>query len=95
VFLGAGSQGIKHDSGLHTRNSLCRINFEYFVQVLGEIHHYRNVAALSGEACARAARKHWRPKLPAGLDGGDYVICFTWNNQANGNLAVIRSVGGV
>ena len=48
-----------------------------------------------GQAGARAARQDGRAEFAAGRDGGDHVVGIARDDQADGNLPVVRAVGGI
>ena len=95
VRFGGVAQRIEHDAGLHARESADRIDLEDPVHVLREVEHDRHVAALSGEAGARAARQDGRVVLPARGHRRDHIVGIAGNDEADRNLAVVRAVGRV
>ncbi len=65
------------------------------VHVFAEIENDGDVATLAGETGARAARQDGRSVFAARRDGGDYVGVIARDDEADGNVAVVRGVGGV
>ena len=74
MLLGALAQVIEDDAGLHAGAAVDGVEVEDPVQVLGKIHHYSHVAALTGERSAAAAGKQWRAMLATKGDGGDDIV---------------------
>ena len=60
--------------GSTAREAALRIDLEDAVQVLGEIDHDGDVAALAGQAGAAAARENRRAMLAADRDGRDDIF---------------------
>ena len=94
-FPRALAQVVEDDARLHHRSTGRRIEGHDLVQVLGAVDDDGDVAALPGQAGAAAARQERRPKSPALFDGGDDVVDGARDDDADGNLAVVRAVGGV
>jgi hypothetical protein len=63
--------------------------------VLREIKYDCHVAALAGEGGASATTEHGHAPFPASGEGGDYVVIAAGENDPDGDLAVVGSVGGV
>ena len=91
----ASRSAIEHDAGLHARDLRRRIEREDAVQVLREIDHHRDVAALPGEAGARAARQDRRADFAARCDRRLDVGFVERNDQPDRDLPVVRGVGGI
>ena len=89
------THAIEHDAGLHARDLRRGIERDDAVQVLREVHDDRDVAALAGEARARAARQDRRAGFAARCDRRRDVGFVERNDEPDGNLAVVRRVGGV
>src|SRR5205823_13908243 len=64
-------------------------------EILGEVDHDGDVAALPGEARTPAARKHGRTVLAAQGDGLDHLLDRLGEHDSDGNLPVVRTVGRV
>ena len=96
-FVGFGgiAQRIENDAWLNAREFALRIELKNLVHVLRKIEDDGDVAALSGEAGAGAARKNGSFEFPAGGDGGDDIVRIAGNYEADGNLAVIGAVCGI
>ena len=95
VALGRLPQVVEDQPGLHARELPFRVEVEDAVQVLREIEHDGDVAALAGEARAAPARKERRFVLPADADSLDDVVERARNDDADRQLAVVRAAGGV
>ena len=89
------THAIEHDARLHARDLPRRIERDDAVQVFREVHDDRDVAALAGEARARAARQDRRARFAARRDRGDDVGFVERNDEPDGNLAIVRRVGRV
>src|ERR1700691_5459689 len=70
-------------------------DFKNLRHVLGEIQNDSDVAALAGERGATAAAEQRSVELAAEGNGGFDIIGVAGENNADGNLAVVGSVGGV
>ena len=93
--LGAIAQGIEDHAGLNASKPALGIEFQNLVHVGGEVQDDGDIATLSGKAGSRAARQHGRAKLSARRHGRDYVFSVARHHQADGNLAIVRAIGGV
>ena len=62
------TDAIEDDARLHASDLRCGVERDDAVQVLREVHDHRDVAALAGEARARAARQDRRAGFAAGGD---------------------------
>ena len=71
---------------------LAGIQLENPVHVLGEVEDDGDVAALAGEARARAARKYRRAERPARRDRGPHIVFVPGDDDADGNLTVVRGI---
>ena len=88
-FIGAIAQLIQHAAGLHPRVFLLRIDLNNLVQVLGEIHDHGDVAGLSAEAGAAAARQQRRVMLAGQSHRLDYFFDCFGNYNADWDLTII------
>src|SRR5207237_9397942 len=95
MLLGALAQVIENHAGLHAGAAVDRVEVKDPVQVLGKIHPYSHVAALTGERSAAAAGKQWRAMLATKGDGGDDIVQSLGKHHADGYLTVVAAVGGV
>src|SRR5690348_5068408 len=86
------SQIVQHATRTHARDALHRIYFEDLVDVLHPINYHGGIATLPGEARAAAARENRRAKFARDGYGCDNVLNMARNDDANRNLAIIRSV---
>ena len=71
------------------------IDFENPRHVFGKIEDDGDVAALSGERRAGAAAEQRSAELAAECDRGLNIVGIAREHDADGNLAVVRAVGGV
>jgi len=86
---------VEHAAGLNPRVFLLGVELDDPVQVLGEIDDDGDVAGLSGEAGAAAARQQ-RCTVPAGEgDGLDDFVDGAGDYNADGDLAVVGAVDSV
>ena len=75
VLLGRVAEMVEHDAGLRRARAAAPGSISTIaVQVLREVEHDRDVAALAGEARAAAARQDRRAVLAADRHGGDEVV---------------------
>ena len=81
--------------GSHARELALRVDLEDAVEVLREVDHDSDVAALPGEARAAAAREHRRTVLAARRDGRDDVVDGARDDDADRHLPVVRPRGRV
>ncbi len=93
--LGGVAHAIEHDAGLDPRDLRPRIERDNAVQILRKIHDDRDVAALAGEAGAGAARHDGCAGVAARANGRGHIGSVQRDHQANGDLPVVRRVGGV
>ena len=89
------AQRVEHHARLHAGESSLRVELEDPIHVLGEIEHHGDIAALAGQAGACSARQNRGAVFAAGRHGSHHVVGIARHDQADGNLAVVRSVGGV
>src|SRR5437016_371426 len=65
------------------------------MHILGHIHDHGDVAALSRQARAAAARQYRSAKVVADPHGMNYIVLVARNHRADGHLPVIRAIGGI
>ena len=90
-----GAKLVEHEAGLHACPSFLRIDLEHAVQMFGEVDDDGDVAALTGERRAAAARENRRAEPAGDLDRRDDVFLGFRNDDADGNLTIVRSVGRI
>ena len=95
VALRSIAQRIEHHARLDARKRLVRVDLQDSIHVLGEVQNHGNVAALAGQARASPARQHRRAEFAARRNRRLHVVRVARNHQTNGNLAIVRAVGGV
>ena len=95
MFFRGIAQPVEHDAGLDAGEFLRRVEFQNRVHIFREVHDHGHIAALAGQAGTPSARENRCPHLPACGHGGHHVGLIQRQNQADGHLAVIGSVGGV
>jgi hypothetical protein len=88
-------KGVQNYAGLNARELLIGIDFENLIHVFCKIQDDGDVAALSRQACACSTGENRRPKFLTRCYRADDILVIAWHDQADGDLAVIRSVGGV
>jgi hypothetical protein len=86
---------VEDDTGLHDREAAVSVDRLHRGEVLGEVHHHGDVAALAGEAGAATAGEDRRAELTADRDGRDEVIDRPRDDDADRDLPVVGGVGGV
>ena len=94
-FSAAARKMVKNNPGLDTRDAAIRIKLDNLCHVLREVEHDGDVAALPGQRSPSAAAEHRRAVLAANGDGGDYIVGIFGKDNADGDLAVVGTVGGV
>ena len=95
VFLRSAAQVVENHSRLDPRDAALGIKLDDLPHVFREIEHHGDVAALPGQRGASAAAEHRRAMLAAKADGGDYIVGVSGEDNSDGDLAVVGSVGGV
>ena len=95
MLFGGGAEAVEHDSGLYAGDAAGRIDFENPRHVFGKIEDDGDVAALSGERRAGAAAEQRSAELAAECDRGLNIVGIAREHYADGNLAVVRAIGGV
>jgi hypothetical protein len=95
MLLGGVAQRVEHAAGLDARALARRVELEDAVQILREIQHDGDVAALSAQARAATARQHRRAMLPARGDRRDDGIDRARDDDADRDLPVVGPVGRV
>ncbi len=86
---------VQHDSGLHAGKSLLGVDLDDLVHVLREVENHRHVATLSGQACPCSTSQNRSTVLSADRYCGNHVVSVAWDHQTNGDLTVVRPVGGI
>src|ERR1700741_540522 len=83
---------VKHDPWLNSCDATVRIDLQDVSHVLREVEDHRDVAALSGEGSAPATAKERGAEFAANTDCRENVVSIARQNDANGNLAIVRAV---
>jgi hypothetical protein len=65
------------------------------IHVAGKIEDDRDVAALSCEGCATSAAQERGVEFATERDGGNHVVVVAGKDYADGDLAIVGTVGGV
>jgi len=86
---------VEDDAGLHASDAAGRIDLENARHVLGEVEYDGDIAALSCEGGTAAAAEHRSIEFSAEGERGEDVVGVVRENNADGHLAVIRTVGRV
>ncbi len=86
---------IEHNSRPRRRESFLRIDRDELVKIFRHVHHDRDVAALSGQARAAAARQNGRAMAPRGQDNLGDVLHIARDHDADRHLAIVRTIGRV
>ena len=95
VPLGRGAQHVEDHARLDPGEPALRVHCQHPVEVLREVDHDGDVAALPGQAGAAAAGQHRHPGLAAARHRGDHVLGAPGNDHADRHLPVVGGVGGV
>jgi len=95
VCLSAVAQGVQNDPWLNSRESRARVELKDLVHILCEIQYNGDIAALASQACTGPSGKNGSAVLPARRHGRDHICIIAGHHQADGNLPVIRPIGGV
>src|SRR5262245_55493323 len=88
-------QVVENQTGLNACDAALRIDLEDLPQVLRHVEDDRDVAALSGQACAGAAGEAGDTLFAADSYRVDDLSHGTRDDDGNGHLTVVRGVGGV
>ena len=94
-FFGGVANAIEHDAGLDFDCAILHVDLAHAVHVFGEVEDDGGVAALACEGGAASTGKDGRVEAAAECDGGDDVGFVAWDDDADGNVAVVGGVGGV
>ena len=95
LLLGRVPQSIQHTTRLHDAQPSLRVDVQNVVQVLGEVHQHRHVAALAAQAGATAAREDGITELASQRHRLDHVFLVARDDHADGRLPIVGAVGGV
>ena len=95
VLLRGGAQVIVDDAGVDPGVLLFWVELFDGVEVLGKVEDDGRVGGLAGERGAGATAEEGHVVLAAGSNGGDHVVEGFGDDDAHGDLAVVREVGGV
>src|SRR5262249_6063791 len=88
-------QYIENAAGLDARPPLLGIHLEHTMDILRPVDHHPDVAALASEARAAAARDQRRAVTLTHGDGFNGVVDAPRHDHADGNLAIVGSVGRI
>src|SRR5215472_560202 len=95
ILLCRAAELVVDNAGFYPGVTLFRVQLEQFVQILREVEHDSDVAGLSREARSSTASKDGNPVFAAYRDCLDDIFYRAWNNGADGDLAIVREIGGV
>ena len=95
MFFGGVAEMIEHDAGLHACDAARGIDLEDARHVLGKVQHHRNIAALTGQRRAATTAEQGRAEFAAHGNGGENIVRVMGKDYADGDLAVVGTVGGV
>src|SRR5205814_1130725 len=91
MALGGVAQGVEDDSWLHAGDAPVGIDLDHAVEVLREVEHDRDVAALPSQAGSAAATEDRHVVLTADAHPFHDVIERAGDDDADRHLAVVRS----
>ncbi len=94
-FFCCVAHAVEDDAGLDVDGLLGGVDFAHFVHVFREVEDDGEVGALSGEGGSGSASEDRRFEFAAESEGGDDVVFVEWNDDADGDVAVVGGVGGV
>src|SRR6266850_942089 len=89
------SQGVKYNARLNSRESRAGVDLENPVHILRKIQYDCYIAALTGQTRPRPPRQQGSTILLACLYRRNNICVIARDDEANGNLSVIRSVRGI
>ena len=89
------AHAIEHDAGLHMDGARNRIDCAHPVHVLRKVKNDGGVRALAGDRGAASAREYRRAQAAADGDRGDHIVLVPGNDKPDGDMAIVRRVGGV
>jgi hypothetical protein len=95
MFLGGIAKMVEHNTRLHPSDAAGWVNLKDIRHVLGKIQDDGDVAALAGKGRTSAPAQKRRFEFAAQRNCGENVIGIAGENDSDGDLAIIRSVGGV
>src|ERR1700687_3088908 len=95
VLLGGGAKIIEDDAGLHARGAARGIDFEDARHVFRKVEDDSGITALSGERSASAAGEQRSAVVAAEPNGGENIFFVARDYDADGDLAVVGTVGCV
>ena len=95
VRFGDGAQIIKHNARLHTREAGLGVEFEDLVHVAREVDDDGDIASLAGKPGAATAAEDRRVDLTSRRDCRLDIALVARKDYPDGDLAVVRRVGGV
>jgi hypothetical protein len=94
-FLGGIAKVIEDDTGLNASDLAVRIDLQNSGHVLGKIEDHGDIAALASQGSAAATRKNGRAEFPRDGNRSDNVVSIARKDNPYGDLAIIRTVGGI
>jgi hypothetical protein len=95
MFFGGSAEVIENDAGLDAGDAAVRIDLEDARHVFREVEDDGDVATLSGEGSASAAAEYRGVEFAAEGECGEDVVGVAGHNYADGDLAIVGSVGRV
>jgi len=95
VRVGGMSQVVERDAWLNPRRARRRVDADNVIEMLGRVDDHRDVAALTSDACSRAAAEDGCAMATADRDRVDYVIGRPRNDDAYRSVTVVRGIGCV
>ncbi len=94
-FFCGVADAVEDDAGLDVDGAGVGVDGAHVVHVLREVEDDGDVAALAGERGAGSAGEDGGVEGAADGDGGDDVGFVAWDDDADGDVAVVGAVGGV
>src|SRR5262249_5451414 len=95
VWISRVAEIVQNHTGLNTRETTRRVYLENVVHVLRHVHNHGDIAALTCETRATAARQDRRAELSRDGDGFNDVAGIARQHGAYRDLAIVGCVGGI
>jgi hypothetical protein len=95
MLFGFGAEVVEDDARFDPGNAATGVNLKDLCHILRKVEDDGRVAALSCERGTGATGEQRSAILAAKGDGGKYILFIARDDDTDGNLAVVRTVGGV
>ena len=95
MLFSSVTQAIEDNPRLNSCDPPRRIDLDDLGHVFREIEHHGDVAALSSQRSSTAPAKDGRTVFTSQRDGCNDIVRIARENDSDGNLAIVGSVGGI